>query len=191
MAAPDRRQPGDRLRAPQAAPRRDRAARLRRRAGGARRRRGTGRRHRAFAARAAGRDRASPPARLHAGRDRRAARAPAWNRELSLAPRARRAEGGAVRRELERLEVPGEHEARERAWALVQAAYSEREPGPPRRLTPRPILVAAAVAALVAAALSPAGRAVLDGVREAVGVESASESLFEVPSGGRLLVTAD
>ena len=96
-----------------------------------------------------------------------------------------------MRRELERLDVPGEHEARERAWALVQAAYAEREPEPAERLTVRPILVAAAVTALVAAAISPAGRAVLDGVREAVGVESASESLFEVPSGGRLLVTAD
>jgi hypothetical protein len=96
-----------------------------------------------------------------------------------------------VKRELERIEVPGEHEARERAWALVQAAYATREPEPRERLTLRPILVAAAVTALVAGALSPPGRAVLDGVREAVGIESASESLFEVPAGGRVLVTAD
>jgi hypothetical protein len=96
-----------------------------------------------------------------------------------------------VRRELERLDVPGEHEARERAWALVQAAYAGREPDARERLSLRPIVVAAALTALVAAALSPPGRAVLDGVREAVGIESASESLFEVPSGGRLLVTAD
>jgi hypothetical protein len=96
-----------------------------------------------------------------------------------------------VRRELERLDIPGEHEARERAWALVQAAFAAREPEPRRHLTLRPILVAAAVTALVAAALSPPGRAVLDGVREAVGIESASESLFEVPAGGRVLVTAD
>ena len=96
-----------------------------------------------------------------------------------------------MKRELERLDVPGEHEARERAWAFVQAAYAGREPEPSQRLTLRPIVVAAAVTALVAAALSPPGRAVLDGVRKAVGVESASESLFEVPSGGRLLVAAD
>ena len=96
-----------------------------------------------------------------------------------------------MRRELERLDVPGEHEARERAWALVQAAYAGRERQPRGRSTLRPIVVTAAVAAIVAAALSPPGRAVLDSVREAVGVESASESLFEVPSGGRLLVTAD
>lgn len=96
-----------------------------------------------------------------------------------------------MRRELERLDVPSEHEARERAWALVQTAYAEREPQPRGLPTLRPIVVAAALTALVAAALSPPGRAVLDGVREAVGIESASESLFEVPSGGRLLVTAD
>ena len=96
-----------------------------------------------------------------------------------------------MRRELERLDVPGEHEARERAWALVQAAYAEHEPDSPKRAFLRPLVVAAALTALVAAALSPAGRAVLDGVREAVGVESASESLFQVPSGGRLLVTAE
>lgn len=96
-----------------------------------------------------------------------------------------------MKRELERLDVPGEHDARERAWALVQAAYSDREPAPRGRPTRRLVLVAAVVAALVAAAFSPVGRAVLDGVREVVGVESASESLFEVPSGGRLLVTAD
>lgn len=96
-----------------------------------------------------------------------------------------------MRRELERLGVPGEHEARERAWALVQAAYAAREPRPRGRPSLRPIVVAASLAALVAAAFSPPGRAVLDGVREVVGVESAAESLFEVPSGGRLLVSAD
>lgn len=96
-----------------------------------------------------------------------------------------------MKRELERLDVPGEHEARERAWALVQTAYTKREPELAKRMTLRPILVAAALTALVAAALSPVGRAVLDGVREAVGVESASDSLFEIPSGGRVLVTAD
>jgi hypothetical protein len=96
-----------------------------------------------------------------------------------------------VRRELERIDVPGEHEARERSWEVIQAAYTEREPQPRERAFLRPIVVAAALAALVAAALSSPGRAVLDGVREVVGVESAAESLFEVPSGGRLLVTAD
>jgi WD40 repeat protein len=96
-----------------------------------------------------------------------------------------------VRRELERLEIPGEHEARERAWALVQAAYAAREPQPRERHFVRPVLAAAAIAAVAAAVLSPPGRAVLDRVREAVGVESASEALFELPAAGRVLVTAD
>ena len=48
-------------------------------------------RARRTAARAAGRDRAALPARLHAGRDRQAARASARHRELAPAPRPRRA----------------------------------------------------------------------------------------------------
>ncbi len=96
-----------------------------------------------------------------------------------------------MRRELERLDVPGEHEARERAWALVQPAYAVREPQPRERRFVRPVLAAAAMAAISAAVLSPPGRAVLDRVREAVGVEGASEGLFELPAAGRVLVTAD
>jgi hypothetical protein len=96
-----------------------------------------------------------------------------------------------VRRELERLDIPGEHERRERAWALVQAAYAEREPQPRARHFVRPLLAAAAIAAVAAAVLSPPGRAVLDRVREAVGVDDASQALFELPAAGRVLVTAD
>lgn len=96
-----------------------------------------------------------------------------------------------MRRELERLDVPGEHEARERAWALVQAAYAEREPQPRERPFVRPALAVAVIAAVIAGVLSPPGRAVLDRVREAVGVKSASEGLFELPAAGRVLVTAD
>jgi outer membrane protein assembly factor BamB len=55
----------------------------------------------------------------------------------------------------------------------------------------RPLLVAAALAALLAAALSPPGRAVIDSVRKAIGVESAGEALFSLPSEGRLLVESD
>jgi hypothetical protein len=95
-----------------------------------------------------------------------------------------------VRRDLERIEIPGEHEARERTWQLVSAAYAEREPREPRRASVRPLLVAAAIAALAAAAFSPPGRAVIDSVRRAVGVESADEGLFRLPGGGRLLVTS-
>lgn len=95
-----------------------------------------------------------------------------------------------MKQELERIEVPGEHEARERSWAVVRAAFAERDPTP-RRRSWKP--VAAIVVALVALAglLSPPGRAVLDDIREVVGVESARPALFSLPAKGRLLVTAD
>jgi hypothetical protein len=96
-----------------------------------------------------------------------------------------------VKRELERIEVPGEHEARERAWSVLQAAFSAREPvpRPTRRL--RPALVLAGALAIVAAAVSAPGRAVIDEIREVVGVERAQPALFSLPTGGRLLVSSD
>jgi WD40-like Beta Propeller Repeat len=99
-----------------------------------------------------------------------------------------------VRRELERIAIPDEHEARERAWSLVQAAYAEREPVQRPRSRLVPILVAAAVAVAVAAAVSPPGRAVLDDVRDAVlptRVERAEPALFSLPTGGRVLAVSD
>jgi hypothetical protein len=95
-----------------------------------------------------------------------------------------------LRRELERIEIPGEHDARERTWALVRAAHAEREPEP-RRISSRPIAVALAAAALVAAIASPPGRSLVGAVREAVGVASADDALFSLPTRGRLLVTSD
>ena len=44
---------------------------------------------------------------------------------------------------------------------------------------------------MVAGLLSPPGRAVLDDLREAVGVEQAQPALFSLPAPGRMLVTAD
>jgi hypothetical protein len=95
-----------------------------------------------------------------------------------------------VRRALERIEIPGEHEARERAWALIRAAYSEREPQQRQRPLLRPLLVACAFAAVVAAALSTPGRAVIETVREAVGVETAGPALFSLPTEGRVLAVS-
>jgi hypothetical protein len=95
-----------------------------------------------------------------------------------------------VRRELERLEIPGEHEARERSWAVVRTAFAEREPQPQRRSW-KPVAAIAFVLVIAAGLLSPPGRAVLDGVREVVGVEKAEPALFALPAPGRLLVTAD
>jgi hypothetical protein len=96
-----------------------------------------------------------------------------------------------MRRELERIEIPGEHDARTRAWETVQSAYAEREPVPPARPFVRPLLVAAAAACLVAAALTPPGRAVVERVREAVGVEGAEQAILSLPTSGRILVNAD
>jgi hypothetical protein len=95
-----------------------------------------------------------------------------------------------VRRELERIELPDEHEARERARVVVLAAFAEREPQP-RRRSWKPLAAAAVALVVVAGLLSPPGRAVLDEIREVVGVERAQPALFSLPAPGRLLVTGD
>ena len=96
-----------------------------------------------------------------------------------------------MRRELERIELPDEHDARERAWSVVQSAFAERQPveRPSRRL--RPAVALAVVLAAVAAAFSAPGQAVIDDLREAVGVERAQPALFSLPSSGKLLVASD
>jgi hypothetical protein len=96
-----------------------------------------------------------------------------------------------VKAELERIAIPGEHEARERTWAVVAAAFAERAPVERRRTTWRPVVAVAVVVAIAAAVLSPPGRAVLDNIREVVGVERAQPALFSLPSDGRLLVASD
>jgi hypothetical protein len=95
-----------------------------------------------------------------------------------------------VRRDLERIDIPEEHEARERGWAVVAAAFAEREPQP-RRRSWKPVAATAVALVVVAGLLRPPGRAVLDEIREAVGVEHAEPALFSLPAPGRLLVTAD
>ncbi len=96
-----------------------------------------------------------------------------------------------MKQELERIEIPGEHETRKRAWSVLEAAYSAREPFERHRTMLRPGLAVAAAVAAVAAVVSPPGRAVLDEIREVVGVERAQPTLFSLPAPGRLLVTSD
>jgi hypothetical protein len=96
-----------------------------------------------------------------------------------------------VRRELERIELPDEHGARECAWPVVHAAFVGREPVERRSHRLRPALAIAVVAAVLAAVLSPPGRAVLDEIREVVGIESAQPALFSLPAPGDLLVSSD
>ncbi len=96
-----------------------------------------------------------------------------------------------MKRELERIEIPGESDARERSWRVLEAALQEREPVERRHRMLRPVIVVAVAAALLAAVLSPPGRAVLDEIRETVGIERAQPALFSLPASGRLLVASD
>jgi len=95
-----------------------------------------------------------------------------------------------VKRDLERIEVPGEHEARARSWSVVLTAFAEREATPQRRSW-KPAVAVALAAAAITGLLSPPGRAVLDGIREAVGVDKAQPALFSLPTSGRMLITSD
>jgi hypothetical protein len=93
--------------------------------------------------------------------------------------------------ELERIEIPGAPEAEGRAAQVIAAAFAEREPMPHRRRVRGPLVAVAIAAALVAAVLSPPGRAVVNQVRRAVGLDHAQPALFSLPSNGRLLVASD
>jgi hypothetical protein len=96
-----------------------------------------------------------------------------------------------VRPELQRVAIPEESEARRRAWSVVDTAFRERQPVEPRRRVLLPVIVVAIAAAVLAAVLSPPGRAVLDEIRETVGIERAQPALFSLPAPGRLLVASD
>jgi hypothetical protein len=98
-----------------------------------------------------------------------------------------------VRRRLERVDIPEEHEASERAWHVVRSAFAEYEPPPAAR---RPLglvagIATVAVVVLIVAAVSPAGRALVRSVRSAVGIEHAEPALVALPAAGRLLVDSD
>jgi hypothetical protein len=87
--------------------------------------------------------------------------------------------------------VPDELEAQRRAWRVVKAAYAEREPvRRPRRL--RLLVAVAVLIALLAAAISPPGRAVGDWIRDRVaGEEETQPALFRLPAAGQLLVVSE
>jgi hypothetical protein len=87
-------------------------------------------------------------------------------------------------------EAPLPPDDRRRAFALVQAAFAERERVSWPRRHARGLAVCAAALALVGAVLSPPGRAVLDDVRESIGIRKAQPALFSLPASGRLLVTS-
>jgi len=95
-----------------------------------------------------------------------------------------------VRRELERIEIPGEHEARVRSWEVVRTAFAAREPARPTRPW-KPLVALVAGAAILAAVVSAPGRSVVDSLREVVGVSGAEPALFSLPAPGRLLVAGE
>jgi hypothetical protein len=87
--------------------------------------------------------------------------------------------------------IAGEEEAARRSLAVVQAAFRSREPAGRRAAYLKPALALAAALAVVAAAASSPGRAVLGSLRETVaGEKKAAAELFSLPSGGRLLVNS-
>jgi hypothetical protein len=90
---------------------------------------------------------------------------------------------------VKRFRAPNEHEAGERSWEVVRAAYVAREPVTWPRRHARPLIAGALVAAAVAAVLSPPGRSVIHSLRKAVGVQNAQTELFSLPARGRLLVS--
>jgi hypothetical protein len=87
-----------------------------------------------------------------------------------------------------KLDVPIPDGSEDRAWQVVHAAYEERTPATRERKVWRPVVVLAAVALAAGVVASPPGQAVLDSIREAVGVERAQPALFSLPTPGRLLV---
>jgi hypothetical protein len=99
-----------------------------------------------------------------------------------------------VKRELQRIEIPGEYDARRRTWDVVRAAYLEREPVSWPRRHVRELALAAGVVAIVAAAVTPPGHSVVNSIRDAVGrekvvgVRNAQRELVRLPAPGRLLV---
>ena len=96
-----------------------------------------------------------------------------------------------MKQQLERVEIPGEEDAQARAWAVVGSAFEERVPAPRPSHWPRVAAIAIALAAVLASAFSPPGQAVIDEIREVVGVERAERALFSLPADGRLLVASD
>ncbi|HEX6699503.1 MAG TPA: hypothetical protein VF101_02120 [Gaiellaceae bacterium] len=101
-----------------------------------------------------------------------------------------------VRRRLRAVPLPDEDGARERTWNVVRTAFEEREAVSWPRRHARPLVAVAAGLAVLAAALSPPGRAVVGSLRDAigrekvVGVQRAEPALFRLPAQGQLIVNS-
>jgi hypothetical protein len=96
-----------------------------------------------------------------------------------------------LRLRLQSVTPPDEAGAERRGWAVVRIAFAEREPVARQRSFVRPVIALAVLGAVVAAAVSPPGRAVLGSIRKAIAptrVERSAPALFSLPAPGRLLV---
>jgi hypothetical protein len=93
-----------------------------------------------------------------------------------------------VRSALRRATLPDEVGAAERAWRVVDAAFESREPVRWSRRHRGPLVALVAAGAIVVAALTPPGMAVVDRFRDAVGREPSQPALVKLPAPGRLLV---
>lgn len=82
--------------------------------------------------------------------------------------------------------APDEREAGDRSWEVVRSAFEERIPVP-RKRDLRPVVAAAFGVALLAAAFSPPGNAVLGSLRDAV---RGQDHLVSLPTRGSILVNA-
>lgn len=98
--------------------------------------------------------------------------------------------GGDLQRRLRNAPIPEEHQARDRGWRVVRAAYAERRPSTAGSSTPTRLAIAFAVAAIVlAVVLTPAGAEVVDFVRDVVRPNAKeAKPLTSLPAPGSLLV---
>jgi hypothetical protein len=83
-------------------------------------------------------------------------------------------------------------DAERRTWEVVKRAFEERPPSRSRASNTVLLvaLLAGLITATVGAAASPPGQAVIDRVRQVVGISNADQALFSLPAPGRLLVVS-
>ncbi len=93
-----------------------------------------------------------------------------------------------VRQALQQIRAPDEEGSADRAWTVVERAHGRREPVRWTRRHRGPLISLVAAGAIVVAALTPPGMAVVDRFRDAVGREPSQPGLVELPAPGRLLV---
>ena len=97
-----------------------------------------------------------------------------------------------LRRALQRIQAPDELEAQRRAWPIVRTAFDAREPVAWPRRQARPLVAAAVGVAILAAALTSPGRALVGSVRDAFKSEGPKPrpALTSLPAPGLLLVNS-